>query len=124
MILSGSIKENIVFNQENVSRDDLMSATKVACIYDDIMRFEQGFDTILHEHGKGLSEGQLQRLAIARAILRDAPILLLDEITSALDQETETTVLNNIKSLTNKTCLIISHRNLVSSLVTKTLTIK
>ncbi len=124
MILSGTIKENIIYNQTNVTDDMVEAAAKVACIYDDIMALEAGFETVLKERGKGLSEGQLQRLAIARAIVKDAPILLLDEITSALDQSTEQQILENIKSLTQKTCLIISHRTIHSDIVNKSINIK
>jgi len=70
-----------------------------------------GLDTILGERGNGLSEGQIQRLAIARAVLCGAPILLLDEATSALDENTEREVLENIMSLSDKTCVCISHRS-------------
>ena len=65
----------------------------------------------MSERGAGLSEGQIQRISIARALLVDAPVLLLDEATSALDEETETKVLTNIKSMTDKTVLFITHRN-------------
>ena len=71
----------------------------------------QGLDTLLGERGLGLSDGQLQRLAIARGILYDTPILLLDEATSALDEETERLVLENLRKLTDKTLICISHRS-------------
>jgi ATP-binding cassette subfamily B protein len=121
MILSGTIKDNIIFNQENVSEEALIHATKIAEIYDDIMALPLGFDTAIKERGQGLSEGQLQRLALARALIKDAEVLLLDEVTSALDESTELKVLNNIKALTNKTCLIISHRPLSSDLIDQTI---
>ncbi|MBQ8740607.1 MAG: ATP-binding cassette domain-containing protein, partial [Clostridia bacterium] len=70
-----------------------------------------GLDTVISERGQGLSEGQIQRIAIARALLFDAPIILLDEATSALDESTETKLLNNLKTLTDKTILFITHRN-------------
>ncbi len=117
MILSGTIKENIVYNQKNVSRKQVIDAAKAAGIHDAILAMPHGYDTVLKERGKGLSEGQIQRLAIARALLKEAPILLLDEITSALDETTEAIVLKNIKELTNKTCIIISHRPLNDELI-------
>lgn len=89
----------------------------MACIYDDIVALPQGFDTLLKEKGVGLSEGQLQRIAVARALLRDTPILLLDEITSAIDSETEIKMFQNIKTLTHITCIIISHRSLPKGLI-------
>ena len=71
---------------------------------------EQGIDTLLGERGLGLSEGQMQRLAIARAIYSDRPVLLLDEATSALDAGTEEAVLENLRSMTDKTVIIVTHR--------------
>ena len=76
-------------------------------------------DTVLGENGLGLSEGQVQRLAIARALYLDAPVILLDEATSALDDETEAQILQNIKSLKNKTCIIISHRAAAFDIATR-----
>ncbi|MFU8787159.1 MAG: ABC transporter ATP-binding protein, partial [Candidatus Izemoplasmataceae bacterium] len=99
MILSGTIKDNIIYNKKHVKEETLIKACEVACIYDDIMALPKGFKTMIGERGHGLSEGQLQRLAIARALIKDAPILLLDEITSALDADTEEKVLKNIKEL-------------------------
>lgn len=71
---------------------------------------EHGIDTLLGERGLGLSEGQMQRLAIARAIYSDRPVLLLDEATSALDARTEEAVLGNLRSMTDKTVIIVTHR--------------
>lgn len=110
MILSGTIKDNLTLGKPDVSEENLVNATKTACIYDMIEKLPDGFDTVLGERGLGLSEGQIQRLAIARAIIADAPIILLDECTSALDIETETKILDNIKNLKSKTVLFISHR--------------
>lgn len=121
MVISGTIKDNIVFNQEHVSYELLVEAAKTACIYEDIVKLPKGFDTWLGEKGIGLSEGQLQRIAIARALLKPTPILLFDEITSALDAETEKKILMNIKKVDNKTCFIITHREIDSSLVDVTL---
>ena len=70
----------------------------------------QGLDTVLGENGAGLSEGQAQRIAIARAVLSGAPILLLDECTSALDAETEETVLRRLRELPDRTCIAVTHR--------------
>ena len=112
MLLSGTIRDNIIYNQKDVDEDTLIKVTQIAHIYDEIMKLPKGFDTFIGERGYGLSEGQIQRLAIARALLKNSPIMLLDEITSALDQNTEEAVLKNIKTLTDKTCLIISHRPL------------
>lgn len=111
MILSGSIRDNLTLYNPNISEEHLIEATKAAVIYDYIKTLPHGFDTILSERGAGLSEGQIQRLSIARALLFDAPILLFDESTSALDEETETALLSNIKHTTGKTVLFITHRN-------------
>jgi len=111
MILSGTIRENITLCNPDVSEEEIIRACKTAAIYDFIMTLPDGFDTVLSERGAGLSEGQVQRLSIARALLFDAPILLFDEATSALDEETETALLSNIKQLPDKTVLFITHRN-------------
>lgn len=110
MILSGTILENLTVCRENITMDEVVNAVKTADIYDYIMSLPKGFDTLLSEHGMGMSEGQLQRIAIARAVLCDSPVLLLDECTSALDEKTEETVLANIKSLSDKTVVLITHR--------------
>lgn len=111
MIISGSIRDNITLCDDSISEEDIINAAKTATIYDFIETLPNGLDTIISERGQGLSEGQIQRIAIARALLFNAPILLLDEATSALDEQTETQLLNNLKNLTNKTILFITHRN-------------
>lgn len=110
MIFSGTIAENIRFCVQNATDEEMYNAAKCADIYDFIMTLPEGFNTDLGERGAGLSEGQVQRIAIARAILSEAPILLLDECTSSLDEKTEGNVLKNIKSMTDRTIIIISHR--------------
>lgn len=109
MILSGSIRENIAFYRK-IDEEKIKQAAKVAEIYDFIQTLPNGLDTILGEKGLGLSEGQVQRLAIARAVYLDAPLFLLDECTSALDEATEAKVLQNIRALPGKSCIIISHK--------------
>ena len=111
MLISGTIRDNITLCDSSISDDDVIKASKTAVIYDFINSLPQGFDTVISERGQDLSEGQIQRIAIARALLFDAPIILLDEATSALDEDTETQLLKNIKSLTDKTILFITHRN-------------
>ncbi len=111
MIISGTIRDNISLCDPNVREDDIIKASKTAAIYDFISSLPDGFDTVVSERGQGLSEGQVQRIAIARALLFDAPIILLDEATSALDEATETQLLSNLKSLTDKTIVFITHRN-------------
>ena len=111
MVLSGTVRENITMNNRTVTDEQIERAARAAEIYDYITYLPDGFETHLAERGAGLSEGQIQRISIARALLTNAPILLLDEATSALDEETETRVLANIKSMTDKTVLFITHRN-------------
>ncbi len=110
MILSGTIRENLTLCREGITEEELVSATKIAEIYDYIVSLPDGFDTMMRERGAGLSEGQVQRLSIARALLCNNPVLLLDESTSALDDETESRVLSNIKKLSDKTVIFITHR--------------
>ena len=111
MVLSGTILENITLCDETVPFEKVVTACKTAEIYDFINSLPDGFETLLTERGGGLSEGQIQRISIARALLTNAPVLLLDEATSALDEETETKVLGNIKNLSDKTVIFVTHRN-------------
>lgn len=111
MILSGTIKENILFGKQDATDAQLEEVIKIACLEEVIKKLPQGINTVLKERGVGLSEGQRQRIAVARAIISDAPILLLDECTSALDLETEKNLLNNLKHFKQKTVLCISHRS-------------
>ena len=109
-LFSGTVEENIRLLNKGASREDVITAAKVACAYDFIESLPDGFDTKVGEKGFGISEGQAQRIAMARAILGNAPILLLDEATSALDEATEAQLLHNIAGLKNRTCLIVTHR--------------
>lgn len=111
LILSGTIRENLTLCDDGISDAAVEEAAKAAEIYDYIVSLPDGFETVISERGTGLSEGQLQRIAIARALLYDAPVLLLDESTSALDEQTETRLLSNIKALPDKTVIFITHRN-------------
>ena len=120
MILSGTIRDNITFFDENPDEKRIIRAAKAAQIIDDILKMPDGFDTVLGEKGHGLSEGQVQRLAIARALYYDAPVLLLDEATSSLDIATEDRLLTAIREMTDKTCIIISHRHEVMQACDKT----
>lgn len=111
MVLSGTIRENITMCNDEIPEEEIIKAAKAADIYDLIVSMPDGFETVLSERGGGLSEGQIQRISIARALLTDAPVLLLDEATSALDEATETKVLSNIKAMEDKTILFVTHRN-------------
>ncbi len=117
-LLSGTIKENISFIKADATEEEIWSAVEFACA-DFIKELPQGLDTIIGEKGLGLSEGQVQRIAIARAFLSGSPIVLLDEATSALDEETELKLLSNIKKLSNKTCILISHKKAANALCNK-----
>ena len=110
-ILSGTVAENMRMVKEHASDEEIIEALKAACAWDFIEKLPDGINSNIGEKGRGFSEGQAQRIAIARAILRDAPILLLDEATSALDVTTERQVLRNIiKQHPNKTCIVTTHR--------------
>lgn len=111
MIISGTIRDNITLCDDTINDKKIIEAAKTAVIYDYINTLPDGMNTVISERGQGLSEGQVQRIAIARALLSDAPILLLDEATSALDESTEIQLLENLKTLTDKTILFITHRN-------------
>ncbi|MGN0334293.1 MAG: ABC transporter ATP-binding protein [Lachnospiraceae bacterium] len=110
-ILSGTIADNMRMVKEDASDKEIIEALEIACAWDFVKKIDKGIYGKLGERGRGVSEGQAQRIAIARAILRDAPILLLDEATSALDVETERKVLRNIiQRRPNKTCIVSTHR--------------
>ena len=109
-LLSGTIRENITFINSDVSEEEIEEAIRISCSDAFISELPDGLETVIGERGIGLSEGQLQRLAIARSLLSKAPIILLDEATSALDEETEKRFLTNLKMLENKTCIIVSHK--------------
>ena len=116
-ILSGTIAENMRMVKEDATDEEIVEALKVACAWEFVEKLPQQINNSVGERGRGLSEGQAQRIAIARAVLRDAPILLLDEATSALDVTTERTVLRNIvKQHPNKTCIVTTHRPSVLNL--------
>ena len=112
LILSGTIRENLLFGNEGVTEAAMREAARAACIAEEIEQFPAGYDSVLGERSIGLSEGQAQRLAIARALLSRAPVLLLDECTSALDPETETRLLSNLKKLEGRTILCVSHKDI------------
>lgn len=109
-LFSGTLRENILLINPYATQQEMDEALKISDIYDFVKTLPDGLDTVIGEKGLGISEGQAQRLAIARALLSNAPILLLDEATSALDAATEQRVLDNIKKLNKKTCIIITHK--------------
>ena len=111
-LMAGTIRDIISFGSitDNSRDEDIMKAAEAACASEFIQELPEGLDTQIKERGIGLSEGQLQRLAIARAIFSNRPILLLDEATSALDEETELTLLEHLKTLTDYTTIIVTHR--------------
>ncbi|MBQ8822007.1 MAG: ABC transporter ATP-binding protein [Lachnospiraceae bacterium] len=110
-LFSGTIRENIRQGNLNATEEEMIEALKMASAFDFVMELPQGIDTRIGERGHGISEGQAQRIAIARAFVRKAPFLILDEATSALDEKTEIKVLQGLQSLEPKpTCLIITHR--------------
>ncbi|UNK20819.1 ABC transporter ATP-binding protein/permease [Paenibacillus sp. N3/727] len=111
VLFSGTIRDNILDGNRMADEESMIAAAKKANAYDFIMKLSQGFDTEIGEHGNRLSGGQKQRIAIARAILRDAPILLLDEATAALDNESEKIVQDALaKLMIGRTTLVIAHR--------------
>ena len=110
-LFSGTVRENIRMGRLDATEEEMLEALKLASAYDFVMSLPKGLDTVIGERGHGISEGQAQRIAIARAFVRKAPFLILDEATSALDEATELSVLQGLKALTPKpTCLIITHR--------------
>lgn len=109
-LFSGTLRENILLINPYATEEEIHQALEISDIKEFVCSLPEGLDTVIGEKGLGISEGQAQRLAIARALLSKAPILLLDEATSALDAETEHNVLERIKALNQKTCIIITHK--------------
>lgn len=111
-LMSGNVTSAIA-SLDDVDMDKVKAVAHIACADTFVEKLEHGYDTLIGERGMGISEGQAQRLAIARALYTDAPVLLLDEATSALDEQIEKKVLKNIRELTDKTVIIVSHRKAV-----------
>ena len=110
-LFSGTIEENIIFGNHKKTKDDMFEISKKACIHDNIIMFKNDYKTLIGERGVTLSGGQIQRLTIARAFIKNPKILLLDDCLSAVDTETEEKILRNIKEIRkNKTTIIVSHR--------------
>ena len=111
-LLSGTIRDIVSFGDPYKAQDDagIIRALRIACAEDFVQKLEKGLDTTLGEHGQGLSEGQMQRIAIARAVFSEHPILMLDEATSALDEATARQLLENLRCMTDKTVLMVTHR--------------
>lgn len=124
MLLSGTLYENITFMNSEKSKDEIDEAIRLSCAVEFISKLPDGLNTKIGERGMGLSEGQVQRIAIARAILYNAPILFLDEATSALDAETEKQLLNNLRSLKDRTLVIITHKKAALSVCNKEMRIE
>lgn len=119
-LFSGTLRENFSMFSQGTTDEEIMDAARVACIDELVEQLEDGLDTVIGERGVGLSEGQAQRVAVARALLSRAPILLLDEATSALDEQTEALLLSHLEDLRDRgqelTCLIVTHRRAALSI--------
>jgi len=123
LIFSGSIRDNLLVVKPDASNEEIARAVYVSAMDQYIPQLAEGLNTVVGENGAGLSEGQIQRIAIARAVLMDAPVLLLDECTSALDAVTEATVLRRLCALKGKTCIAVTHRSTPSDVCDATLEI-
>lgn len=124
MLISGTIRDNITFINQNASDEEIEQAIRISCSKQFIDELPSGIETVIGEKGLGLSEGQVQRLAIARSLLANAPVILLDEATSALDENTEKEFLQNLKKLKNVTCIIVSHKMAALEICNKKIQIK
>lgn len=110
-LFHGSVAENIAYGSFDASLDEVMAAAKIAEAHEFVLQLPQGYDTIVGERGQKLSGGQRQRLAIARAVLKNPPILILDEATSAVDNETEAAIQRSLEQITiGRTTIAIAHR--------------
>ena len=110
LLLSGTLRENLTIVRPDATQEEIDRAVYVSVMDEFLPNLPAGLETVLGENGAGLSEGQAQRLAIARAVLSNAPVLLLDECTSALDEGIEQAVLTRLKALPDRTCIAVTHR--------------
>jgi ABC-type bacteriocin/lantibiotic exporter with double-glycine peptidase domain len=113
VIFVGTVYENIIYGNQgfDITKENVMKAAKIAGAHNFIEQLPQGYETVLTEKGQSLSGGQRQRIIIARAILKDPTIMLLDEATSSLDEETERQIVKELREICkNRTCIIVSHR--------------
>ncbi len=124
LLLSGTLRENLLITKPDATEDEIRLAIHSSAMDDYLPSLPNGLDTLLGENGAGLSEGQAQRLAIARAVLCGSPILLLDECTSALDAETERKVLERLRSLPDRTCIAVTHRPAATEICDSRIVIK
>lgn len=113
-LFSGTIADNVRMGNRNATEEEIIAALKASSAYDFVQNLPDGMNTVIGEKGHGVSEGQAQRISLARALVRKAPFLVLDEATASLDEKTELRVLEGIRSLTPKpTCILITHRRSV-----------
>ncbi len=124
MLFSGSLRDNVTFINSDASESEIERALTVSGAKSFVEQLPMGLDTVVGEGGVGLSEGQIQRIAIARAVLANAPIMLLDECTSALDEQTEEQVLNNLKTLEGVTIILISHKKTAVNMCSRRIVVK
>lgn len=123
-LFSGTIAENLRLGCPQASDEQLLSALQMACADQFVLSLPEGLNTRIGENGQGLSEGQAQRLAIARAFLRPAPVLIWDEATSALDEQTELHLLRQLKKQGGqRTCIIVSHRSAAAQFADQVITL-
>ena len=125
-MFSGTIAENMRNVKQDATDEEIIEVLKLACAWDFVSKLPDGINSEMKERGGGFSEGQAQRLSIARALLRKSPVLLLDEATSALDVATERKVLRSIMSDTNypRTCIVTTHRPTVLNLCNRVYAIR
>lgn len=124
LLFSGTLRENLTITRPEATEEEIRQAVYVSNMDAYLDDLPQGLDTVVGESAAGLSEGQAQRLSIARAVLSGAPVLLLDEATSALDPGTEMTVLTRLRELPGKTCFAVTHRSAAESVCTHRLSIR
>ena len=122
-LMGGSIWQVVGFaeKEDEIDKEKVIEACKIACADEFVAQLVKGYDTVLGERGAGLSEGQMQRLAVARAIYSECPILLLDEATSALDSDTERRLITSLKQMSNCTVFLVTHRKEVWELCDRVL---
>ncbi|MBR1983164.1 MAG: ABC transporter ATP-binding protein [Clostridia bacterium] len=124
LLFSGTLYDNLTFINKTATEEQINNALKISCADEFVSDIKGGLDAKVGENGLGLSEGQIQRVAIARAIISGAPVMLLDESTSALDETTEKKILYNLNTLKDKTLILISHKKTAREICNKVIKIQ
>lgn len=124
LLISGTLRENLTLVKPDATEEEITEAVHISAMDEYIDTLPEGLETMLGENGTGISEGQAQRLSLARAFLTGSPVMLLDEITSSLDEETEKKIIERIKGIKDRTCVVVTHRASVRAMADRVIAVE